>query len=144
VLARWPEVVGGLRSIVRALYSAISPVSCVDGVLTLAAPTDAHATRASEHLDAVGAVVRTLAGREIALRMQVAARAATPRATPRAAPSGRAGRATTPAERPESSAPSVDSQDAVDPRDVVSSPPTRDATMDAVDRVFPGSTVVRE
>ena len=144
VLARWPEVVGGLRSIVRALYSAISPVSCVDGVLTLAAPTDAHATRASEHLDAVGAVVRTLAGREIALRMQVAARAATPRATPRATPSGRAGRAATPAERPESSAPSVDSQDAVDPRDVVSSPPTRDATMDAVDRVFPGSTVVRE
>ena len=132
VVARWPEVLGALRSIVRALYSAITPVSCADGVLTLGAPSDAHAARAGEHLDAVTSVVRTLAGRDIALRMQVAPRGGSSRAS---APRRPARAPAPPRDEPE---------DAVDPRDVVAAPPAHDPVMDDVARVFPGAKVVRE
>ncbi|MFM9085990.1 MAG: AAA family ATPase, partial [Acidimicrobiia bacterium] len=132
VVARWPEVLGALRSIVRALYSAITPVTCADGLLTLGAPTDAPAARAGEHLDAVTSVVRTLAGRDIALRMQVA-------------PRGGASRASAPRRPARAPAPPRDEpEDAVDPRDVVAAPPAHDPVMDDVARVFPGAKVVRE
>ncbi|MFZ9291267.1 MAG: DNA polymerase III subunit gamma/tau [Ilumatobacteraceae bacterium] len=139
VVARWPEVLGALRSIVRALYSAITPVSCADGVLVLGAPSDAHASRATEHLDAVTSVVRTLAGRDVSLRMQVVARGGSPRpSAPR--------RATRPSSAPRDAAPPAhaEADDAVDPRDVVAAPPAHDAVMDDVARVFPGAKVVRE
>ncbi|MDP4929760.1 MAG: hypothetical protein NWQ79_02160, partial [Ilumatobacteraceae bacterium] len=49
VVAKWPEVLTGLKPFVRALYSAVTPQACTETTLTLAAPNEMHMKKAQEH-----------------------------------------------------------------------------------------------
>jgi DNA polymerase III gamma/tau subunit len=48
VVAKWPEILTGLKPFVRALYSAVTPQACTETTLTLAAPNEMHMKKAQE------------------------------------------------------------------------------------------------
>jgi DNA polymerase-3 subunit gamma/tau len=126
VVASWGEVVAGLKPLVRALYSAISPVECADNTLTLAAPNETHQKKASEHRATVEAVLTTVAGRTIGIAFVLAA----PKDP--TSPTARTQR------------PVVEElDDVVDPRDIVDSiPASTPSALDQLTKAFPGSQVV--
>jgi DNA polymerase-3 subunit gamma/tau len=126
VVNAWADVVAGLKPLVRALYSAISPVECAADVLTLAAPNEMHLKKADEHRATVEAVLHTVAGRSVGIAFVLAA----PKDP--TSPTARARR------------PVVEElDDVVDPRDIVdSSPATTPSVVDQLTKAFPGSQVV--
>ena len=67
VMSKWSEVLPGLKPLVRALYSAVQPRDCVDGVLTVVAPNAMHSSKAQEHMEIVQDVLSRVAGRKITL-----------------------------------------------------------------------------
>jgi len=67
VMSKWSEVLPGLKPLVRALYSAVQPRDCVDGVLTVVAPNAMHSSKAQEHSEIVQDVLSRVAGRKITL-----------------------------------------------------------------------------
>lgn len=67
VMGKWSEVLTGLKPLVRALYSAVQPRDCVNGVLTVVAPNQMHSSKAQEHSELVQAVLSRVAGRKITL-----------------------------------------------------------------------------
>lgn len=67
VMNKWSDVLASLKPLVRALYSAVQPRDCVDGVLTVVAPNQVHSTKAQEHLGIVQDVLSRVAGRSITL-----------------------------------------------------------------------------
>ena len=71
VVAKWPEVLTGLKPFVRALYSAVTPQACTDTTLTLAAPNEMHMKKAQEHVDVVAAQVELVTGRGVAIEFTV-------------------------------------------------------------------------
>lgn len=118
LMGKWSEVLASLKPLVRALYSAVQPRDCVNGVLTVVAPNQVHSNKAQEHLEVVQGVLSNVAGRKITLAFDE--------------PTSLRGK---------SKLHSVD--DEIDPIDVVDAP--RGSTTNAVDRVtqaFPGSQIV--
>jgi hypothetical protein len=71
VVAKWAEVLTGLKPFVRALYSAVTPQSCNDTTLTLAAPNEMHMTKAQEHIPVVVTQLETVTGRTLAIEFTV-------------------------------------------------------------------------
>ncbi|MEO5974777.1 MAG: DNA polymerase III subunit gamma/tau [Ilumatobacteraceae bacterium] len=67
VMGKWSEVLTGLKPLVRALYSAVQPRDCVNGVLTVVAPNQMHSSKAQEHSEIVQDVLSRVAGRRITL-----------------------------------------------------------------------------
>jgi DNA polymerase-3 subunit gamma/tau len=67
VMGKWSEVLTSLKPLVRALYSAVQPRDCVNGVLTVVAPNQVHSTKAQEHMEVVQDVLSRVAGRKITL-----------------------------------------------------------------------------
>ena len=71
VVAKWPEILTGLKPFVRALYSAVTPQACTDTTLTLAAPNEMHMKKAQEHVDVVAAQVELVTGRSVSIEFTV-------------------------------------------------------------------------
>ena len=71
VVAKWPEVLTGLKPFVRALYSAVTPQACTDTTLILAAPNEMHMKKAQEHIDVVAAQVELVTGRSMSIEFTV-------------------------------------------------------------------------
>jgi DNA polymerase-3 subunit gamma/tau len=127
VVAKWPDVVGGLKPLVRALYSAISPVECVENVLTLEAPNEMHLKKADEHRETVESMLAIVSGRKLDITFALAA----PKDP--TSPTSRTKR------------PAVDNEvdDVVDPQDIIDSRPvTMPSVVDQLTKAFPGSHVV--
>ncbi len=126
VLAKWPEVLASLKPLVRALYSAVQPSACVDGVVTVVAPNPTHSTKAHEHVAVVQEVLSQFCGRAITVKFGEPASSSTGQSR-----------------RPVAEAPSDDIGEPVDMNDLVDAP--RGAVNSIVDRlsqVFPGSKIV--
>jgi len=126
VLAKWPEVLASLKPLVRALYSAVQPSACVDGVVTVVAPNPTHSTKAHEHVGAVQDALSRFCGRAITVKFDEPASSSTGQSR-----------------RPVSEAPSDDIGEPVDMNDLVDAP--RGAANSIVDRLsqaFPGSKIV--
>ena len=124
VVARWSDVVGGLKPLVRALYSAIAPLECVNDVLTLEAPNEMHLKKADEHRTTVEGVLQAVSARSIAIAFTLA--------PPKDSTS-------------RTSRPVVDNEvdDVVDPRDIIDSrPAAMPSAVDQITKAFPGSQVV--
>ena len=127
VVLAWPDVVAGLKPLVRALYSAITPMECEGDVLTLSAPNDAHLKKADEHRAAVEAVLSTVSGRSVGITFVLA--------PPKDPTSPTARTARPPVEN--------DLDDVVDPRDIMdASPANMPSVVDQLTKAFPGSQVV--
>jgi DNA polymerase-3 subunit gamma/tau len=71
VVAKWSEVLTGLKPFVRALYSAVTPQSCTETTLTLAAPNEMHMKKAQEHVDVVATQVELVTGRSVSIEFTV-------------------------------------------------------------------------
>lgn len=126
VLAKWPEVLASLKPLVRALYSAVQPSACVDGVVTVVAPNPTHSTKAHEHVAAVQDALSRFCGRAITVKFDEPASSSTGQSR-----------------RPVSEAPSDDIGEPVDMNDLVDAP--RGAANSIVDRLsqaFPGSKII--
>jgi len=67
LVTQWADVVSGFKALARAVFSAVNAVSCIDGVLTVSAPNDAHQRKAQEHVAAVEAQLSSITGRAITL-----------------------------------------------------------------------------
>ncbi|MEO8363920.1 MAG: DNA polymerase III subunit gamma/tau [Ilumatobacteraceae bacterium] len=67
LMGKWAEVLTNLKPLIRALYSAVQPRDCVNGVFTVVAPNQVHSTKAQEHLAVVQDVLSRVAGRKITL-----------------------------------------------------------------------------
>jgi DNA polymerase-3 subunit gamma/tau len=67
LVAKWPEILTGLKPFVRALYSAVTPQACTETTLTLAAPNEMHMKKAQEHVDVVAAQVELVTGRSVSI-----------------------------------------------------------------------------
>ncbi len=126
VLAKWPEVLASLKPLVRALYSAVQPSACVDGVVTVVAPNPTHSTKAHEHVAAVQDALSRFCGRAITVKFGEPASSSTGQSR-----------------RPVAEAPSDDIGEPVDMNDLIDAP--RGAVSSIVDRLsqaFPGSKIV--
>jgi DNA polymerase III subunit gamma/tau len=126
VLAAWPEMVAGLKPLVRALYSAVTAVSCVDSTLVVHAPNEPHMKKALEHIDTVNERIGVLTGRPLTISFSVSEN--------NTATSGRAPKAKQVVE---------DAYEAIDRSELTDVP--NGAVPSAVDQLakaFPGSTVV--
>jgi DNA polymerase-3 subunit gamma/tau len=133
VMGKWSDVLASLRPLVRALYSAVQPRDCVDGVLTVVAPNQVHSTKAQEHLEIVQDVLSTVAGRRITLAFD--------------APASSRGKAQSQLASQSHRTNTLNSTDAhdeeIDPTDVVDAP--RGSATNIVDRLaqaFPGSQII--
>ena len=128
VVAKWPEVLTGLKPFVRALYSAVTPQACTDTTLTLAAPNEMHMKKAQEHIDVVATQVELVTGRSVAIEFTVDKDNTSP--TNRAAP------------------PKVKETeiiDEVDRADIVDGPNVAmPSALDQLTKAFPGSQVVEQ
>ena len=128
VVAKWPEVLTGLKPFVRALYSAVTPQACTDTTLTLAAPNEMHMKKAQEHVDVVATQVELVTGRSVAIEFTVDKDNTSP--TNRAAP------------------PKVKETeiiDEVDRADIVDGPNVAmPSALDQLTKAFPGSQVVEQ
>lgn len=131
VMVKWPEVLASLKPLVRALYSAVQPRDCVDGVLTVVAPNQMHSTKAQEHMGVVQDVLSRVAGRSITLAFD--------------APASSRGTSSSISQSRRTNAPAStdDDDEAIDPSDSMDAP--RGAATNVVDRLaqaFPGSQII--
>jgi DNA polymerase-3 subunit gamma/tau len=137
LVAQWTDVVSGFKALARAVFSAVSAVSCVDGVLTVSAPNDAHQRKAQEHVVAVEAQLSSITGRKVTIVFIA------PTAKPSAAAPVRA-----------KAAVATDEQIAeavfedIDPSQLTSAPTTKSTTTTSVEeqlaKAFPGSKLVEK
>jgi hypothetical protein len=132
-MGKWPEVLASLKPLVRALYSAVQPRDCVDGVLTVVAPNQVHSTKAQEHLKIVQDVLSRVAGRSIILAFD--------------APVSTRGKthsqSTTQSHRTNAPNSADTHGEEIDPTDVMDSP--RGSSTNIADRLaqaFPGSQII--
>ena len=135
LVSQWSDVVSGFKALARAVFSAVSAVSCVDGVLTVSAPNDAHQRKAQEHVAAVEAQLSSITGRKITVAFNA------PTARPSAAAPARA---KAPVATDEQIAEAVFED--VDPSQLTSAPTTKSTTTTSVEdqlaKAFPGSKLV--
>ena len=128
VVAKWGEVLTGLKPFVRALYSAVVPQSCTDTTLTLAAPNDMHMKKAQEHIPVVVAQLEAVTARTLAIEFIVD--------KDNTSPTGRTSR------------PKVQETeiiDEVDRSEIVDAPnSSMPSAMDQLAKAFPGSQVVEK
>ena len=128
VVAKWPEVLTGLKPFVRALYSAVTPQACTDTTLTLAAPNEMHMKKAQEHIDVVAAQVELVTGRSMSIEFTVDKDNTSP--TNRTA-------------RPKVKEAEI--VDEVDRADIVDGPNVAmPSALDQLTKAFPGSQVVEQ
>ena len=126
VVAKWAEVLTGLKPFVRALYSAVTPQSCNDTTLTLAAPNEMHMTKAQEHIPVVVAQLETVTGRTLAIEFTVDKDATSP-----------TGRNARPKVK------ETEISDEVDRSEIMDAPnKAMPSAMDQLTKAFPGSQVV--
>ena len=137
LVSQWADVVSGFKALVRAVFSAVSAVSCVDGVLTVSAPNDAHQRKAQEHVAAVEAQLSSITGRKITVAFSA------PTTRPSAAAPARA---KAPVATDEQIAEAVFED--VDPSQLTSAPTTKSTTTTSVEdqlsKAFPGSKLVEK
>ncbi len=137
LVSQWADVVSGFKALARAVFSAVSAVSCVDGVLTVSAPNDAHQRKAQEHVAAVEAQLSSITGRKITIAFSA------PAAKPTAAAPARA---KAPVATDEQIAEAVFED--VDPSQLTSAPTTKSTTISSVEeqlaKAFPGSKLVEK
>ena len=137
LVSQWADVVSGFKALARAVFSAVSAVSCVDGVLTVSAPNDAHQRKAQEHVSAVEAQLSSITGRKITIAFSA------PAAKPSAAAPARA---KAPVATDEQIAEAVFED--VDPSQLTSAPTTKSTTTTSVEeqlaKAFPGSKLVEK
>jgi DNA polymerase-3 subunit gamma/tau len=137
LVTQWSDVVSGFRALARAVFSAITAVSCVDGVLTVSAPNDAHQRKAQEHVAIVEAQLSSITGRTITLAFSAPAAKATI-ATPT--------RAKVQVATDEQTAGEVFED--LDPSQLTSTPTTKSTTTTSVEeqlaKAFPGSQLVEK
>jgi DNA polymerase-3 subunit gamma/tau len=137
LVSQWADVVSGFKALARAMFSAVSAVSCVDGVLTVSAPNDAHQRKAQEHVAAVEAQLSSITGRKITIAFSA------PAAKPSTASSARA---KAPVATDEQIAEAVFED--VDPSQLTSAPTTKSTTTTSVEdqlaKAFPGSKLVEK
>ena len=137
LVTQWADVVSGFKALARAVFSAVSAVSCVDGVLTVSAPNDAHQRKAQEHVVAVEAQLSSITGRTITIAFSA------PTAKPSAAAPARA-KATVATDEQIAEAVFED----VDPSQLTSAPTTKSTTTSSVEeqlaKAFPGSKLVEK
>ena len=128
VVAKWPEILTGLKPFVRALYSAVTPQVCTDTTLTLAAPNEMHMKKAQEHVDVVAAQVELVTGRNVSIEFTVDKDNTSP--TNRTA-------------RPKVKETEI--VDEVDRADIVDGPNVAmPSALDQLTKAFPGSQVVEQ
>jgi DNA polymerase-3 subunit gamma/tau len=135
LVGQWADVVSGFKALARAVFSAVNAVGCVDGVLTVSAPNDAHQRKAQEHVAAVEAQLSSITGRKITIAFSA----------PSARPSAAAPvRAKAPVATDEQIAEAVFED--VDPSQLTSAPTTQSTTTTSVEdqlaKAFPGSKLV--
>ena len=137
LVGQWADVVSGFKALARAMFSAVSAVSCVDGVLTVSAPNDAHQRKAQEHVAAVEAQLSSITGRKITIAFSA------PTTRPSAAAPARA-KATIATDEQIAEAVFED----VDPSQLTSAPTTKSTTTTSVEdqlaKAFPGSKLVEK
>ena len=137
LVSQWADVVSGFKALARAVFSAVSAVSCVDGVLTVSAPNDAHQRKAQEHVAAVEAQLSSITGRKITIAFSA------PTTRPSAAAPARA---KAPVATDEQIAEAVFED--VDPSQLTSAPTTKSTTTTSVEdqlaKAFPGSKLVEK
>ena len=137
LVSQWADVVSGFKALARAMFSAVSAVSCVDGVLTVSAPNDAHQRKAQEHVAAVEAQLSLITGRKITIAFSA------PTTRPSAAAPARA---KAPVATDEQIAEAVFED--VDPSQLTSAPTTKSTTTTSVEdqlaKAFPGSKLVEK
>lgn len=135
LVTQWADVVSGFKALARAVFSAVNAVSCVDGVLTVSAPNDAHQRKAQEHVATVEAQLSAITGRAITIAFSA------PAAKPSAAAPARA-KATVATDEQIAEAVFED----VDPSQLTSVPTTKSTTTTSVEdqlaKAFPGSKLV--
>ena len=135
LVSQWSDVVSGFKALARAVFSAVSAVSCVDGVLIVSAPNDAHQRKAQEHVAAVEAQLSSITGRKITVAFSA------PTTRPSAAAPARA---KAPVATDEQIAEAVFED--VDPSQLTSAPTTKSTTTTSVEdqlaKAFPGSKLV--
>jgi len=133
VINKWPDVLTRLKPLVRALYSAVQPRDCVDGVFTVVAPNQVHSTKAQEHLEIVQDALSRVAGRSITLAF----------AAPTFSREKSQSQSTSHSHQASTSN-FLDADDGeIDPTDLVDAPST--STTNIVDRLaqaFPGSQII--
>ena len=137
LVSQWADVVSGFKALARAVFSAVNAVSCVDGVLTVSAPNDAHQRKAQEHVAAVETQLSAITGRKITITFSA----------PAAKPSVAAPvRAKAPVATDEQIAEAVFED--VDPSQLTSAPTTKSTTTTSVEeqlaKAFPGSKLVEK
>jgi len=137
LVSQWADVVSGFKALARAVFSAVSAVGCVDGVLTVSAPNDAHQRKAQEHVAAVEAQLSSITGRKITIAFSA----------PTTRPSSAApARAKAPVATDEQIAEAVFED--VDPSQLTSAPTTKSTTTSSVEeqlaKAFPGSKLVEK
>ena len=137
LVSQWTDVVSGFKALARAVFSAVNAVSCVDGVLTVSAPNDAHQRKAQEHVAAVETQLSAITGRKITIAFNA----------PAAKPSAAAPvRAKAPVATDEQIAEAVFED--VDPSQLTSAPTTKSTTTTSVEeqlaKAFPGSKLVEK
>jgi DNA polymerase-3 subunit gamma/tau len=135
LVSQWADVVSSFKALARAVFSAVSAVGCVDGVLTVSAPNDAHQRKAQEHVAAVEAQLSLITGRKITIAFSA----------PTTRPSAAAPvRAKAPVATDEQIAEAVFED--VDPSQLTSAPTTKSTTTTSVEdqlaKAFPGSKLV--
>ena len=137
LVSQWADVVSGFKALARAVFSAVSALSCVDGVLTVSAPNDAHQRKAQEHVAAVEAQLSSITGRKITIAFSA------PTTRPSAAAPARA---KAPVATDEQIAEAVFED--VDPSQLTSAPTTKSTTTTSVEdqlaKAFPGSKLVEK
>ena len=137
LVSQWADVVSGFKALARAVFSAVSALSCVDGVLTVSAPNDAHQRKAQEHVAAVEAQLSLITGRKITIAFSA------PTTRPSAAAPARA---KAPVATDEQIAEAVFED--VDPSQLTSAPTTKSTTTTSVEdqlaKAFPGSKLVEK
>jgi len=135
LVSQWADVVSGFKALARAVFSAVSAVGCVDGVLTVSAPNDAHQRKAQEHVAAVETQLSLITGRKITIAFSA------PTTRPSAAAPARA---KAPVATDEQIAEAVFED--VDPSQLTSAPTTKSTTTTSVEdqlaKAFPGSKLV--
>jgi DNA polymerase-3 subunit gamma/tau len=137
LVSQWADVVSGFKALARAVFSAVSAVSCVDGALIVSAPNDAHQRKAQEHVVAVETQLSLITGRKITIAFSA------PTTRPSAATPARA---KAPVATDEQIAEAVFED--VDPSQLTSAPTTKSTTTTSVEdqlaKAFPGSKLVEK
>ena len=137
LVSQWADVVSGFKALARAVFSAVSAVGCVDGVLTVSAPNEAHQRKAQEHVAAVETQLSSITGRKITVAFSA------PTTRPSAAAPARA---KAPVATDEQIAEAVFED--VDPSQLTSAPTTKSTTTTSVEdqlaKAFPGSKLVEK